>query len=262
MWHRVAVTEHTEVNRAFWDEVAPHHAASEFYAVEEFVRDPDRLGAIETAELGVPEGAIAGRSVCHLQCHIGLDSLSLARHGARVTGLDFSAESLRVARSVAERTGIPATFVRADVLEAADVLADTYDIVFTSRGVLMWIVDLDAWAANCARLLRPGGILYLLDMHPLALAVQQGESGLHLAASYFGGGEPRVTTADASYAVRDVGLQHQETREWIHPIGDVLTALINAGLIIDFLHEHPTDGPDGLPGLYSVRAHRPATPAP
>jgi 2-polyprenyl-3-methyl-5-hydroxy-6-metoxy-1,4-benzoquinol methylase len=262
------MSEHAAVNKAFWDDVAPHHARSDFYAVEAFIADPDRLGTIETTELG----DVAGRSICHLQCHIGLDTLSLARRGAAVTGLDFSDESLRVARELSERTGIPATFVQSDVLAAADTLNTTYDVVFTTRGVLMWIGDLDGWAANCARLLSPGGTFYLLDIHPLAMALQQTESGLQLIRSYFGGGQPTVTEADASYAVRDVGLVHRATHEWIHPVGDVVTALSTAGIMIEFLHEHAADdfaptnlsptqtqpGVADLPALYSVRGHRPS----
>lgn len=134
--------EHAKINQAFWDEVAPHHARSEFYAVERFLAEPDRLGDIESAEIG----DVSGRAICHLQCHIGLDTLSLARRGAEVTGVDFSAESLRIARELAERTGIPATFVESDALSAAETLDAQYDVVFTTRGVLMWIADINGWA--------------------------------------------------------------------------------------------------------------------
>ncbi len=257
--------EHASVNRAFWDEIAPNHAGSDHYAVEEFRANPDSLGEIERRELG----DIAGRTICHLQCHIGLDTLSLARLGADVTGVDFSAESIRIARELAERTGIAGRFVECDVLTAAATLETTYDVVFTTRGVLMWLGDLDAWAANCAQLLRPGGVFYLLDIHPLALALEQSGDGLRLSSSYFGGMTPTVTVADASYAVRDVGLRHGETHEWIHPVGAVVSALIAAGIVVEFLHEHPTDalaptklsatdeqpGVPELPGLYSIRGH-------
>lgn len=260
------MSEHAAVNQAFWDEIAPHHAASEFYAVEQFLSTKDSLGEIEKAELG----PVAGLSICHLQCHIGLDTLSLAALGAAVTGLDFSAESLRVARDLAGRADLPANFVQADVLNAASTLNATYDLVFTTRGVVMWISDLVRWADNCAKLLRPGGVLYFLDVHPLAMVLHPSDSGYTLASSYFGDKQPTVTSADASYAVHDVGLNHQETREWVHPIGDVVSALAGAGMLIDFLHEHPSDNTptslsgatDGatetqLPVLYSVGAHLP-----
>ena len=255
---------HTVVNQAFWDEIAAHHAASDFYAVEEFIGHRDSLGEIEKAELG----PVAGLSICHLQCHIGLDTLSLAHRGAIVTGLDFSAESLRIARDLSARTGIAAQFVQADVLDAAATLKTSYDMVFTTRGVLMWIEDLAQWAANCVNLLRPGGVLYLLDIHPFGMVLQPTADGYALSGDYFGSFEPSITSEDRSYAVSDIGLEHQETREWIHPVGDVITALAGVGLVIDFLHEHAgEDHPPttlsadtrctGLPALYSVRAHLP-----
>jgi SAM-dependent methyltransferase len=261
------MTGDTTVNRAFWDEIAAHHAASEHYAVDRFVATHDSLGDIEKSEIG----SVAGLSVCHLQCHIGLDSLSLAAQGASVTGLDFSAESLRLARELADRTGIDATFVQGDVLDAAVILATDYDLVFTTRGVSMWFADLDRWADNCTRLLRPGATFYLLDIHPLGMVLQPDGGGYTQSVGYFGGRHPTITRADGSYAVRGVGLEHQETHEWIHPVGDVVSALIHAGLVIDFLHEHPGDegtptslsagrssGRAQLPALYSVKAHRPA----
>ena len=261
------VSDDTAVNRAFWDELAGHHAASEFYAVERFIASRDSLGEIDKAEIG----QVAATSICHLQCHIGLDTMSLANKGATVTGLDFSAESVRIARQLSTRTGIVAAFVEADVLDAAEALGTTYDMVYTTGGVLMWVPDLDRWADNCGKLLRPGGVFYLHDIHPLAMALEPCETGWRLAYSYFGGGQPIVSSADGSYAVSDVGLKHQETREWIHPVGDVVSALIGAGLVIEFLHEHPGDPRSStafastggsprtpqLPVSYSVRAHRP-----
>lgn len=259
--------DHTAVNQAFWDEISPHHLESDFYAVEQFISGGDSLGAIERAEFG----PATGQSICHLQCHIGLDSLSLAKQGATVTGLDFSAESVRIARELSTRTQIAADFVRADVVDAAETLGTTFDAVFTTRGVVMWIADLDRWADNCVRLLRPGGTFYLLDLHPLGMVLHPKDTGFALASSYFGNACPNVTSADASYAVSDVGLKNQETHEWVHPVGDVVSALAGAGLVIDFLHEHlsdahsPTSLADRdhaanapqLPALYSVRAHLP-----
>lgn len=260
--------EHTIVNQRFWDEIAPHHAASDFYDVESFVAGADTLSPIEIAEVG----EVRGRDLVHLQCHIGLDTLSWARRGARVTGVDFSEASLAIARELADRTGQPAEFVAADVLAAPERLSGrTFDIVFTSRGVLMWHGDLDGWAGACAGLLKPGGVFYLLDIHPLGMALEQSGSGLRLARSYFAGSAPDITSEDASYAVRDVGLTNTETREWIHPVGAVVSALIRAGITIEFLHEFPTDssapttlgwsdeerpGVPELPGLFSIRGHR------
>ena len=261
------MSDHTVVNQAFWDEISQHHADSEFYAVDRFMSSRDSLGAIERAEVG----PVKGKSICHLQCHIGLDSLSLANQGATVTGLDFSAESVRIARELSAKTGIAAEFVQADVLDAAETIGTTVDLVFTTRGVVMWVNDLDRWADNCARLLHPGGTFYLLDVHPLGMVLYPNDTGFELASSYFGSAQPNVSTADASYAVSDVGLTNQETHEWVHPVGNVLSALAQAGLVIDFLHEHPSDDQSPtsladrdsasnapqLPALYSIRAHKP-----
>lgn len=259
--------DHTTVNRKFWDEIAPHHASSDHYDVESFIAGGDTLGQIEVAEVG----DVVDKQMVHLMCHIGLDTLSWARRGAQVTGVDFSDAALEIARTLADRTGLKAEFVRSDVTIAPESLQGrTFDIVFLSRGVLMWLGDLDAWAGACARLLRPGGIFYLLDIHPLGMAVEQTETGIRLTRSYFSDSTPDITVEDGSYAVHDVGLTNTETHEWIHPLGDVVSALIRAGITIEFLHEFRTDshapttlGPDAehagvpeLPGLFSVRGHR------
>jgi SAM-dependent methyltransferase len=265
---------HANVNQKLWDELAPLHAASRYYDVDAFVAGASTLGAIELEEVG----AVGGKRLVHLMCHFGMDTLSWARRGAQVTGVDFSAEAIRIARELAEQVRTPAEFVCADVLQAADAVADTFDIVFLSRGVLMWIEDIDAWATACARLLRPGGVFYLLDNHPLALALTETDDGVSVHGDYFHSTEPVVVVKDGSYAVADPGMRHQESREWNHSLGEVVTALVRAGIRIEFLHEFPGDatatavsagapGPQDwtgrrasarrrLPGLYSVRGTR------
>jgi SAM-dependent methyltransferase len=257
--------QHTTVNQAMWNELAPLHAASDFYDVESFLQGKGTLGDLELAEVG----DVTGKRLLHLMCHIGLDTLSWVREGAQVTGVDFSDQAIGIARDLAKRTNTEAEFVVCDVLAAADHLNDTYDVVFLSKGVLMWIADLDAWAATCARLLRPGGVLYVLDYHPLALALSESDSAegrLTLHGSYFGRPEPAVVVKDGSYAVSDAGLTHQESREWTHTLGEVVTALVGAGIAIEFLHEFPARAGgmplpnldreglrDQLPAMYSVR---------
>jgi SAM-dependent methyltransferase len=245
------MNESTAVNQRLWDELAPLHAASAHYDVDSFLAGTNTLGKLETGEVG----SVAGKRLVHLMCHFGLDTLSWARLGAHVTGLDFSAEAVRIARELADRTGVDATFVCADVLSAADAVDARFDIVFMSKGVMMWIEDLSTWAAVCARLLEPGGVFYLLDSHPLANAVAGG--------SYFPTPEPTVVVADGSYAVSNAGLKHQESREWSHSLGDVVTALAQAGIRIEFVHEFPASeaerfplpelGNPLLPAFYSVR---------
>ena len=197
-------------------------------------------------------------------------TLSWAGRGARVTGVDFSAEALAIARQLGEQVGVEAQFVHSDVLQAAEKLDSTFDIVFLSKGVMMWIQDLSAWAGVCARLLKPGGIFYLLDYHPLANALTQTADGLALHRSYFHDPEPAVIVADGSYAVPDAVLEHKESREWTHTLGDIVTALVGAGIRIEFLHEFPATSAGRmpipqldrgaarheLPAMYSVRGIR------
>jgi 2-polyprenyl-3-methyl-5-hydroxy-6-metoxy-1,4-benzoquinol methylase len=226
---------HTAVNRRLWDELAALHAASLHYDVESFLAGTSTLGDLEVGEVG----DVAGRRLLHLMCHFGQDTMSWARLGAEVTGVDFSAEAVGIARDLAARSDIEARFVCTDVLEAADQLDATYDVVFMSKGVMMWIQDLSVWARVCARLLRPGGVFYLLDYHPLALAVTQTEDGLRAHRSYFHTDDPAVVVADGSYAVPDAVLENKESREWTHTLGDIVTSLVQAGVAIEFLHEFP-----------------------
>jgi SAM-dependent methyltransferase len=257
---------HMAVNQQLWDELAPLHAASNLYDVAAFLRGESKLENLELAEVG----DVAGKRLVHLMCHFGLDSLSWAKRGAQVTGVDFSAAAIAIARRLSEQVGTEATFVRCDVLQAADHLDGPFDIVFLSKGVMMWIQDLSAWAGVCARLLKPGGIFYLLDYHPLANALAQTEDGLELHRSYFHSPEPAVVVADGSYAVPDAVLAHKESREWTHTLGDIVTALVHAGITIEFLHEFPAahagvmpvpqldsgSARHELPAMFSVRAVR------
>ena len=257
---------HTTINQKMWDELAPLHASSSLYDVEAFLRGESKLEDLEIAEVG----DVAGKRLVHLMCHFGMDTLSWAQRGAQVTGVDFSAEAIRIARELTEQVHAEAQFICCDVLEAADYLEGTFDIVFLSKGVMMWIQDLSAWADVCARLLKPGGVLYLLDYHPLANALAQTEDGLTLHRSYFHSPEPAVLVEDGSYAVPDAVLEHKESREWTHTLGDMVTTLIRAGIQIDFLHEFPAADAHvmpipqfdsgrarhELPAMYSVRGIR------
>lgn len=249
-----------------WDELTPLHASSSHYDVKAFLQGESKLGDLEIEEVG----EVAGKRLLHLMCHFGMDTLSWAQRGAQVTGVDFSSEAIGIARQLAEQVQTKAQFVCCDVLQAADYLDETFDIVFKSKGVMMWIQDLSAWADTCARLLKPGGVFYLLDYHPLANSVTQTEDGLKLHRSYFYSPEPTVVVADGSYAVPDAVLENKESREWTHTLGDIVTALIQAGIEIDFLHEFPAaeaylmpipqldtgSARYDLPAMFSVRGVR------
>ena len=164
--------DYQAVNRAIWDERAPAHAASPDYAVDRFVADPEFLSDVVRFDL--PRlGDITGLRGVHLQCHIGTDTVSLARLGARMTGLDFSAPALEAARLLAAQTGSDTDFVQADVYSAVDLLGrESFDLVFTGIGALCWLPDIRRWAAVVAGLLRPGGRLFIREGHPMLWALE------------------------------------------------------------------------------------------
>jgi SAM-dependent methyltransferase len=221
-----------EVNRNYWDERVPIHVASEFYDVEGFLAGKSSLRAFEIAELG----SVEGLDLVHLQCHFGLDTLSWARLGARVTGLDFSAPAVAAARDIARRAGLEAEFVEADVHDAVAVLdGHRFDIVYTGLGAITWLPDVGRWAAVVAGLLRPGGRLYLAEFHPFSWVF--GDEDLSIAHPYFG---DRQVTSDepGTYADSAAQTEHNRSVAWDHGLGEVVSALIATGLRLEFLHEH------------------------
>lgn len=239
-------TNPTTANRQLWNAWTRQHRDASFYDVAGFKAGATRLQALELAELG----DVRGKTLLHLQCHFGLDTLSLARnHGAVVTGVDLSDEAIRTARALRDELAIPARFVCCDVYDLPQHVPDErFDVVFTSYGVLCWLPDLDRWAALVARYLKPGGVFYMVEFHPLIEALD--ETG-RLARPYFGP-EPVEGHYGASYAAEQGAAGTASTHvayEWRHPVGEVVTALIGAGLHLEFLHEHATMPYDCFPHL-------------
>lgn len=185
---------HLDANRRMWDERVPLHLPSELYDVEGFLAGASRLRPFEQEELG----AVEGRRLAHLQCHFGLDTLSWAREGAIVTGLDFSPAAIEAARTLATTTEIDATFTVGDVLEAATILDGPFDIVYTGTGAICWIDDLARWAREVAALLEPGGTLYLVEFHPLTDIFS--DDSLEVTRSCFGSGRPCRDETSGIYA--------------------------------------------------------------
>jgi SAM-dependent methyltransferase len=222
----------SDLNRAWWDERVPLHVASDFYDVEGFKAGASTLRPFELEEVG----DVSGRSLVHLQCHFGLDTLSWARLGARVTGLDFSASAVEAARAVAADTGLDAGFVAASVYDAPAALGDRrFDVVYTGLGALNWLPDLQGWAEVVARLVAPGGFLYLSEFHPIADVF--GDQDLTIEHDYFQT-DPLLFDDPGTYADLEAQTDHNRTEEWVHPLGEVVSALIAAGLTIELLHEH------------------------
>ncbi|MEU7636523.1 MULTISPECIES: class I SAM-dependent methyltransferase [unclassified Streptomyces] len=266
-----------EVNRARWDERVPLHTASDYYDQDAFRRTRDVIRDFEAAEVG----DVTGRSLLHLQCHFGQDTLSWAHRGAaRVVGLDFSEPAVEAARDLAAELGYGqgrAAFVAADVYDAAEAVPDpAYDIVYTGIGAVNWLPDLVGWAETAASLIAPGGFLYLAEFHPLGDVLDE-ETGSRVAHDYF---RREAWDEETSGSYTDFSAQtvHNRSVEWQHSLGDVVSAVARAGLRIEFLHEHDMTlfqrfgvlrrGEDGfyrfpedrprIPLMYSLKATKPA----
>jgi SAM-dependent methyltransferase len=239
------------VNLAQWDERAPVHAASPRYHLADFESDPSYLS--DVVQFDLPRlGDIRGLYGVHLQCHIGCDTISLARLGAVMTGLDFSTASIEQARLLSARSRTPAEFVVADVHAAADILGrGRFDLVFTGIGALCYVPEIDRWADVVAELLVPGGRLFLREGHPMlwALAEPDGSGELRVERAYFERSEPDRWDQGGRYAVTDVAPEHLTSYEWNHGIGEIVTALLGRGLQITGLVEHDTVPWVALPGM-------------
>lgn len=260
-----------ELNRNNWEDRVPIHLTSDFYDVEGFRAGGDALRAYEVEEVG----EVRGRRLLHLQCHFGMDTLSWGRRGARVTGLDFSPSAVETARALARDVDQPgARFVTSDVYRAVEALGNaTFDIVYTGVGALCWLPDIPRWARVVSELVEPGGFLYLNEFHPVTDMLD--EDGRSVVHDYF---EPAGQVEDIphSYTGDQPLAQHIRTVQWSHPLGEVVTSLLEAGLRIELLRErdftmfsrYPDMERDGVffrfpagrprvPLMYSLRARKP-----
>ena len=271
--------EEKAVNRAYWNELVHINAESEGhdgYNVAGLLRGERPLHPIEDGELG----PVDGLSLLHLQCHFGVDSLILAQRGAAVTGLDYSPDAIAKARELAEKAGLGATFVEGDLYDAPSLVEGQFDLVYTGWGALNWLPDIERWAAVVAHFVKPGGTFYIAEWHP-ALATlddEQTEGPATVAYSYFHKPNPLRWETEVAYSDGASKLESKTNYEWIHPIGEIVTALIKAGLRLDFLHEHDEvawkalpimvpgghgqyrlpDGHPSFPLSFSIKATKPA----
>lgn len=225
-------------NRANWDARALVHATSAFYNVERYVDDPHAISDVVAWDREVI-GDVVGLDLLHLQCHIGTDSISWARLGANVTGLDFSERSLHIARDLAARTNTTAQFVCADACTGHNVLSAEYDVVYASVGVLCWIPSFDDWARSAAACIRSGGRLYLRDGHAIQDTIddRRTEGEVVCVGDYFGGAAPYKDNAGYTYTGDDVKLRSTLNFQWTHPVSRVLSALLANGLHIEKFDE-------------------------
>jgi 2-polyprenyl-3-methyl-5-hydroxy-6-metoxy-1,4-benzoquinol methylase len=250
-------TDHVDVdwdharatNRANWDDRVPIHEGA--YAIDALV-DPGHRSDVVREDLPalkpwLPNGSLAGLDVCHLQCHIGTDTVSLAREGPRLTGVDFSPAALASAAELASRLGLDVTWVETDVLDARAAVTGDFDVVYTSIGTICWLPDLDRWAAQVAGLLRPGGVFFIRDGHPALYALDEDADELVTRYRYFPDGTAQQWD-DAGTYVGDGTVANTRTFEWPHPLSEIVNALLGAGLRLRRLDEGRT-----LPWRFSSR---------
>jgi SAM-dependent methyltransferase len=244
------VTDYQALNRANWDERAPAHAASSGYNVAAFADDPAHLSDVVRFDLPLL-GDIRGLRGVHLQCHIGTDTVSLARLGATMTGLDFSPASLAEARHIAALAGTPVEYIESDVYSAPGKLErGGFDLVYTGIGALCWLPDIRRWAQVVASLLRPGGRLFIREGHPVLWALDEvrRDGLLALELPYFEQIEPLVWNEGGTYVETDAEFKHNTTHEWNHGLGEIVTALVEAGMTMTGLTEHDSVPWEALPG--------------
>jgi len=241
-----------KANLDHWNDLVAIHSRSRFYDLEGFKAGQSALDALELREVG----EVRDKSLLHLQCHFGMSTLSWARMGARVTGVDFSDQAIALARSLAEELRLPAQFVCSDVYSVPQALAEQYDVVFTSYGVLCWLPDLARWGQVIARMLKPGGAFHIIEFHPMlgALDDTEGIQEIRLRYPYFERSEPMRWDEDGTYADLTAHVEHPVTFEWSHSLGEIVDALIQAGLRIERLREFPYCCFAFLPSLMEQRA--------
>ncbi len=264
----------TDANRTLWDARVSAHEKSTFYDNEAFKQGAPALKPLELHELG----DVRGKSLLHLQCHFGQDSLDWARRGAKVTGVDFSGEAIRTAKTLATEMELDATFVESDVLALPDHLTGRFDIVFTSYGVVMWLPDIRRWGEVIHHFLKPGGTFYIVEFHPISWIFDEESEALEVKYPYFNSGEPLALPSTGSYADPDGTTGTFTEYSWCQSLADIVNSLIDAGLQLEYVHEFPytsypqfphlmdmqpdgtfrlKDGDGSVPLMFSIRAKKP-----
>jgi SAM-dependent methyltransferase len=240
--------DHRRANRANWDDRVPIHWASPVYDVAGFIADPASLSDVVAFDAPLV-GEVRGRRLLHLQCHMGKDTLSWARLGAEVTGVDFSETAIAAARRLSGESGTPGRFVVAELYDAPRVLPETFDVVYTGAGALNWLPDIRRWAEVVAGFLAPGGLFYIRESHPVLWSLDwRQDAALVVGYPYFETVEPIVDDDPNTYAGPGT-VEHARTYEWNHGLGEVVAALLAAGLQVTGLQEHRELEWQGLPQM-------------
>ncbi|MBY8984190.1 MAG: class I SAM-dependent methyltransferase [Candidatus Lokiarchaeota archaeon] len=229
-----------EANLKLWNELVDIHAKSKFYDLEAFKAGKTSLLPTEIEELG----DVNGKTMLHLQCHFGMDSLSWARKGAIVTGIDFSDKAIIKARELSKEIGVPATFIQSNVYNVPEVITDKFDIVFTSYGTLYWLDDLIGWAKVINHCLKPGGMFYYIDGHPSSHMIDEKTTDMFkISNPYFNNGKSFEWEVDGDYTDEDPNnptiLENKIEYGWGHTISEIINPLIKTGLKIESINEFP-----------------------
>ncbi|MGQ8337502.1 class I SAM-dependent methyltransferase [Sunxiuqinia sp. A32] len=222
--------EYLDINRKLWNEKTDIHFQSDFYDVDSFVKGKDSLNSVELGLLG----DLKGKKVLHLQCHFGQDTISLARHGAIVTGVDFSENAIEKAKQLNESVGTEATFVQSDVYKLPEVLDEKFDVVYTSYGVLGWLPDMKKWAEVISHFLKPGGELVLVEFHPVIWMFSYDFKRIEF--NYMDSA-PIIEELEGTYTDRDAQIKEKSVC-WNHGLSTVLGAILKTGLTIADFKEY------------------------
>ena len=265
--------EHRRANLDNWNERTGIHAKSQRYNLAGYVSDPQKIS--DVVQFDAPDlGDVSGKSLLHLQCHIGTDTLSLARLGANVTGIDFSSEAIATARKLSDDCGTPGRFEVAELYDTPNLITEQFDVVYTGVGALTWLPDIAAWGAVVGAMLKPGGTFFVRDFHPMLWTIDDCEEdgSLVIRYPYF---ETPALRFENEYTYTDGGtLTNRVNFEWNHGIAEILTALLDNGLRIQLFKEHRVaesrnlscmveagnglwklpDGEDRVPLMFSIRA--------
>lgn len=274
--------DHVSVNRASWDDRVAFHAASDGYRVEAIATDPQAISGVVDWDRELV-GDVTGKSVLHLQCHIGTDTVSWGKLGAReVVGYDFSQPALDVAADLAQRADVAARWYQGDLYDAPTVIGDeAFDLVYTGVGAICWLPDIRRWAEVVGHFVPPGGQFFIRECHPVLSALDyEDPERISIIYPYFETDEPMEFDEDGTYVDRDATFAHNRTIEWNHGLAETIQALLDVGLVLDAVGEHdfcdwrpfdrfeslderyghwalPDDVRSHLPTMFHLRMHRP-----
>ena len=235
--------DYFKVNRDTWNQKVGIHATSDFYNMDGFLKGESSLNTYEIEALG----DVNGKTVLHLQCHFGQDTLSLARMGAICTGVDLSDEGIALAQKLNKQLGLDATFVRCNVLDTSEYVKEQFDIVFTSYGTIGWLPDLKPWGKMIAERLASGGTFYMVEFHPLVWMFDYTSGKAELRYGY-NQQEAIYEEYEGTYADQNASMISKEYG-WNHGLGDVISALTEQGLIVEYVREHDESPYNVLPDL-------------